>query len=117
MIVHPIWLFLGVGLFKVISQDHSLPKSTVAPRKKWIYHTDFISCTTKIENHLVKMFMHPIWLFYGVGLFKGMSKDHFIPKSTVTPGKSWIYQTCFVICNSEIEMYLVKMIVYPIWLF
>ena len=34
-----------------------------------------------------------------------MSKDHSIPKSTVTSGKNWIFQTNFVSCNREIEKY------------
>ena len=72
---------------------------------------------TEIENHLVRMFVHPFWLYYGVGLYKGMTKDHSIPKLTVTPGKNWIFQTDFISCNSEIEKYVVKMIVHPIWLF
>jgi len=42
-----------------------------------------------------------------------MSKHHSIPKSTVTPGKSWIYQMDFVSCNSEIENHVVNMFVHP----
>ena len=59
------------------------------------------------EKHTLKIFLHLIWLLLCVGLFKGMSKDHFIPKSTVTPGKILIYQTDFIRNSSEIGGILV----------
>ena len=37
-----------------------------------LYQGDFVNYISEIENHVVKMLVHPIWLFYGVGLFKGM---------------------------------------------
>ena len=114
MIVHPIWLFQGVGLYQGVSKDHFIPKSTVAPGKSWIYQTNFISCNSEIEMYLVKMIVHSIWLFQGIGLCKGMSKDHSIPKSTVIPRKIRIYQTDFISYESEIENNFVKKFVHPI---
>ena len=111
--MRPTRLFHGVGMFKGMIMDHSITKSKVTPGTIWIYQTDFVSCKSEIENQVLKKFVCPTRLVHGIGVFKGMVKDHSITKSKVTPGKIQIYQTVFVSCNSEIENHVLKKFVHP----
>ena len=76
--VRPTRLVHGVGVFKGMVIDHSITISKITPGKIKIYQTYFVSCNSEIENHVIKKFVCPTWLVHGVGVFKGIAKDHSI---------------------------------------
>ena len=76
--MRPTRLVHGVGVFKGMVIDHSITISKVTPGTIWIYQTDFVSCNREIENHVIKKFVRPTRLVDGLGVFKGIAKDHSI---------------------------------------
>ena len=55
-------------------KDHSIIKSFVTPGTIWIYQTEFVSCNSEIEYHVLKMFVLPVMFALDEKLQKSATK-------------------------------------------